>query len=1342
MSNNAQSNVQIIFEGRAQSLDLALKSMREQLGVAGTEATTTGEKLGKLSEGEAKTAREARNLGEAVKIAADSVGLLGLEAGESVGKLYLARDAAGDFARSMGGMKSALIGGIGLGVAFAGMDLLREGVKEAIAGEQATDQLRAALIKVPGAFALTSKAIEEGTRTWAHFGIAVGTLKAAIAQGVGAGIKPETIIGQPAQIADLAKALGEDIPSALGEIERGGRGADRVISRLNLSLVDQRRAMQQLANPNFSANDRTQFLLNLVEKTQFKGQGEAGTTGAAGAIREYDASMANLRETIGTDIVPLVTDVAKAISGTAQSADSALAGFGGLAHVLTAIWKPALIGIGTLMLGLKLSHSQLGDFIRSRLLGDVSAAAGGFAEEAGQATRAGDAIAAIPPVARTVALFDATAASALKDLYLGNLSRIPGALIPGEAVTPQPVTVPAFVPAEAEAALGGYKGELATIPTTVTTTPSFVGGVLPLIAVGAVATVGTVAFASGALKPVTDALGNLTGHVASWTAAAFTETVQTAGHVTSWVAAPFAQPANAVGHVASWVYDTPIAPSSIVAHVQAWALDTPLPNPQAVSVHIARWIMDAVPQPGAVPGHIGTWILDQRLPNPQAVSAHIGRWIFDTVPGTVQNLTGAITHWYTSPGPSLHDLTATISHWAFGGGATPHVDVPGTAVVGGVTMKAGTIASITGAFTVGRVVLPSKESVSVTGTAKLTSFSLPTGTTFTATGKGEVTSLTVKKGTTIQVGGAAEINSVRVKQGLTISNVHGTVQIDNATVAPGKKLTVGNVGGTAIIENVVPAPGKRLVIEGVHGNAVIDGVTLKHGATVHVSGGSATVDTLNAKAVKIDGGALPEAMGFGKNHPLPLYFKPELAPGTKWPTGPASGTNGGSGGGADWTGMIESAVVFAVVGRLVGAGGSAGIGKAKGLFDQFKGPKPPTSGGAATAIDEQLTLAEKDAQDTARRQAEATARKARQKPADPSQRTLTPPTPHTPQPAAGKPPVYVQNALRHPAPHTAKPPTNPITATTADGITLTLAGPIKLPPAQTANIGNSITSGLAGFFKHWNKGAGIIGNAIGDAFANVKSNSFVQYNVKLAGLLAGVVAGGLALLSKAFDGGGVGAGATIIGPKISGKLAAQFLEMAGGLIQGLTTGIKAKLGDLVNVGKWIVDAIKAGITGHAPKPPNTSNPTGDPHKLHLDGHGGYYDAQGRDHKGKPPPGWTSDENGRLHPPPPPGGTAGLGSAGHITAGLAPINTAMLHAMGALATTPAHPALHREMQRHMARVSASPHAPVHHQTTTHHTETHHQTVHVTIVEAKTPRDTGDAVLKALSTAAQRKTKHGR
>jgi hypothetical protein len=468
MSNNAQSNVLITFEGRTMSLETALKTTREGLAGTGTEASATGDKLAKMSDGEAKAGKEARNMGEAIKIAADEVGLLGIESGESYIKLQSLRHGATDLTAAFGGLKAGLIGGIGLGAAFAGASFLKEAVVDSIAGEQATNQLQAALRKTPGAFHETNRAIEESSTTWAKFGVSVGVLKAAVAQGVGAGIKPETIIGQPSQIADLAKALGEDIPSALGEIERGGRGADRVISRLNLSLVDQRRAMQQLANPNFSANDRTQFLLNLVQKTSFAGQGAAGTKGAQGQIVAFDASLANLKETVGTGILPVFTDMISSFSGLIQGANQMLSAVGGLSTFLQATWKPALIGISTIFLGLKISHSALGDFIRSRLLGDLSSSAGGFAEEAVQATKAGDAIGMIPRDVKTLALFDATGASGIKDAYLANIARIPGAIVPGEATIPNPVTTAAFDGAAATAEVNAYESSIKPVQVPVT----------------------------------------------------------------------------------------------------------------------------------------------------------------------------------------------------------------------------------------------------------------------------------------------------------------------------------------------------------------------------------------------------------------------------------------------------------------------------------------------------------------------------------------------------------------------------------------------------------------------------------------------------------------------------------------------------------------------------------------------------------------------------------------------------------------------------------------------------------------------------------------------------------
>jgi len=391
-----------------------------------------------------------------------------VESGSSYIKLQALRHGATDLTGAFGGLKAGLIGGIGLGAAFGGLSFLKSSIEDSIAGEQATDQLRAALAKVPGAFKDVNESVEKSATTWAKFGVSVGTLRAAVAQGVGAGIKPETIIGQPGKIADLAKALGEDVPTALGEIERGGRGAQRVISRLNLSLVEQRRTMQELANPNMSANDRTQFLLNRVQQTAFAGQGEAGTKGAQGQIAALDASLADLKETVGTSLLPVLTDMVSTFTGMIQGANQMLSAVGGLSTFLQATWKPALIGISTIFLGLKISHSALGDFIRSRLLGDVSAASGGFAEEAVQATKASDAIGSIPPVVRTISMFDATAASVLKDHYLVNLSRIPGALIPGLAITPQPVTVPVFEPQTAEAALSGYESQLAALPARTT----------------------------------------------------------------------------------------------------------------------------------------------------------------------------------------------------------------------------------------------------------------------------------------------------------------------------------------------------------------------------------------------------------------------------------------------------------------------------------------------------------------------------------------------------------------------------------------------------------------------------------------------------------------------------------------------------------------------------------------------------------------------------------------------------------------------------------------------------------------------------------------------------------
>jgi len=854
VSNNAQSNVTVTFMGVSQNLDEALKSIHAGLASTGTEATAAGDKLAKMSESEAKTAHEARNMGEAVKVAADEVELLGIESGGSYIKLQALRHGVTDFTASMGGLKAGLIGGIGLGAAFGGLAFLKSSIEDSIAGEQATDQLRAALVKVPGAFQQVNDSIDKGAGSWARYGVAVGTLRAAVAQGVGAGIKPETIIGQPSQIADLAKALGEDIPSALGEIERGGRGADRVISRLNLSLVDQRRAMQQLANPNFSANDRTQFLLNLVQKTSFAGQGEAGTKGARGQIVAFDASLANLKETVGTGILPVFTDMISSFSGLIQGANSMLSAVGGLSTFLQATWKPALIGISTIFLGLKISHSALGDFIRSRLLGDVSAASGGFAEEAVQATKAGDAIAAIPPVARTIAIFDDAAGVAIKEPWIANVLSVPKVAL----------TTAVFDNAAAVGAMAAEEGQLAAIPRAVTTVAT----------VDTAQVAGAVAAEEGQLAAIPKTVTSMGTFVPA------------SAEVTAYEAS-----LNAI----------PKAETTTAAFIPATAAVTAYEGELGAIPKIIT--TTAVFTPGSIPSTIAVTAAVSVVATATQVLFASGA--LDGIKSALGHLVGTVTHAYPVSGLTVH--------------------VPGVADVAAAVAKNATVTIDN--VTVGKIKLPANEQISVKVNPKVGAITLPKGTTFTATGKGEVTSISVKPGTTIQIGGTAEINSVRVKQGITVSNVHGTVQIDNATVAPGKKLTVGNVGGTAIIDNVVPAPGKHLTISGVKGSAEIDGVTLKKGATVQVSGGTATIDTLRAKAVSLDVGAISGALGFSKNKPAPYYIKYEAI--NQPPKPPTAHGGGGGGGGFDYGGaavnvganILESVVTMLLFKKFMGGGG-------------------------------------------------------------------------------------------------------------------------------------------------------------------------------------------------------------------------------------------------------------------------------------------------------------------------------------------------------------------------------------------------------------------------------------
>jgi len=1229
VSNNAQSNVTVTFMGVSQNLDQALKSIHAGLAGTGTEATAAGEKLTKMSESEARAGKEARNMGEAVRVAADTVGLLGVESGESYIRLQSLRHGVTDFTASMGGLKAGLIGGIGLGAAFGGLSFLRSAVEDSIAGEQATNQLRAALVKVPGAFKDVNDSIDKGATTWARYGIAVGTLRAAVAQGVGAGIKPETIIGQPGKIADLAKALGEDVPTALGEIERGGRGAQRVIGRLNLSLVEQRRTMQELANPNMSANDRTQFLLNRVQQTAFAGQGTAATQGAEGKIKALDASLADLKETVGTNLLPVLTDMVSSFTGMIQGANQMLSAVGGLSTFLQATWKPALIGIATIFLGLKISHSALGDFIRSRLLGDVSSASGAFAEEAVEATKASDAIGSIPPVVTTLAKFIAVDASTAKDAYLLNLSRIPGAVIPGHNVTAQPITVAKFEATQAETDLGTYNTELANIPANVPTTVKVTTGAIPTI--------------------------NVAGNVTSWNEAG-APPIQTTGTIVGWTEAA-AAPVNVTGNVTSFTEGV-ADPVNVTGKVTTWA--------------------EAAAVPVDTTGRITSWT--EGPADPVNVVGKVTGWT--EAAGTPVNVTGKVTGWTDVAATSVN-TTGKITGWT---------EAAATSVSTKGKITSWSEPAATSVSTSGKVTSWDEGHIpQVWATGKVTSWN--EGTIPTVKTTGTVTSLNLGAGAKLNVSGtnatvtptldansSSEMKTIRSTL-MTEANTGGAIPIkvrpewvSNAVSG----LKAGIAGGVGI--TIAQALFTGAIIQYKTGPKTADPFASPPPATGGHGSTATTATTSAPLPVKIvDPGALGGALGFPSGHkgPEALNVNVIKIPGVhiaadakiavnNFPANPIAATSPTGStvtlpstltvhakqSGTWTTGltidsvlrmgqMIGEIAIGSMIGNMIGGllGKGLPTGGITGLLTRFlpKGGKGGSDGNGpdVTAIageaDQLIAQAARDAKLAA---------------------------------AKGKPIPGATTATR--PGHITYKGTEHVTSLQDVFNTglqaVKLGGPLGLligGAFASKGLVSTATAGLTGAFE--------------GAFASIIA--MITFPIK--GLQTSNKPGQKSgpAVAAAFAGAGLDLEILGLGKAIVGK----FSDGVKSGWTALTQRISALFNDLINAVLGPINSLLSHIPGTHPIPLAGAH--------------------------------TSSSS-------PHGGSKGTGF------NLASINPAVLH-------PPAHVTAH--------------HAPVvHHHATTHHTQTHQTTQHITvnINEARTPRETGDAVLKALSAAAQRKAKHGR
>lgn len=484
---DSQSDIIITFKGISAPLEEATAKVRAALVGTGTGATEAGRALTGLGGAEAKAGaeaehlaggerhakEEARGLAAGVKIAAESVGLLGIESGESVGKVFLLRDAMSELRAASSSWGAAALGG-GLAIAgFATLDFLRESVKEGMAGEAATARLNAALAKTPELARTANEDAERGATTWAKYGVTVGALKSILAQGVGAHLSTDTILGNPRALADLAIALRTDIPSALAEITHGARGAQAVLTRLNLTPVQLRQARYVLNDPRRTQDQNAQYLLALAEKGGFAGQADAQAKSAAGSFTTLNATLSDLRETVGMTLVPALAAMAQGLTGALNSANHFLSGVGGLGAVLKTLWLPILGLALVAFTGLRGIVMDLAGKLVGTIAGAFGTTTQAMVEGEQEALRLGDAIKMIPPDVTTTAFFNDTAAKAEKDgVYIPDIRSIPTSW----------TTVAAFDATAARAGVAGLEQSLSAIPAPAPIAiPVSYGALAPLV---------------------------------------------------------------------------------------------------------------------------------------------------------------------------------------------------------------------------------------------------------------------------------------------------------------------------------------------------------------------------------------------------------------------------------------------------------------------------------------------------------------------------------------------------------------------------------------------------------------------------------------------------------------------------------------------------------------------------------------------------------------------------------------------------------------------------------------------------------------------------------------------
>ncbi len=457
MSNaDAHSEIIITIRGNSQSLDEAAARARAALGAMGESANTSSHRLDAHARAEHAAARGAEELAAGTRLASDAFQLFNIGGQNSYYQLMSLGGITKEMSGSMGMLRGALIGAAQSMAVLGAISFLSGAVKDAMDGEAATERLRAAAGRAGQSFEQLNRQVEDGSQQWARYGVTAAQVRDVLARGVSAGVSGGTLLGNPRALADTAALLKTDVGGALTAITTGASGAVKILTALNVPIYQQQRILQQIRYEN--ANARASQLLGLVEHSGYAGGADAQARTAQGNFKALNAALHDLQETAGKDIVPALSDMARALAGVLTSADHLLSGFGGLGNVLRATWLP-LVGLGiVLFTGLR---SVVFD-LAGKLIGAVAQALGlttqHMVEASDEAHKLADDVASIPTMAETVAIFNDTAAKAEKDgVYIPDVLSIP-------KIAP---TVATFDATAAKAAIEGAQAYAAAHPVRV-----------------------------------------------------------------------------------------------------------------------------------------------------------------------------------------------------------------------------------------------------------------------------------------------------------------------------------------------------------------------------------------------------------------------------------------------------------------------------------------------------------------------------------------------------------------------------------------------------------------------------------------------------------------------------------------------------------------------------------------------------------------------------------------------------------------------------------------------------------------------------------------------------------